>query len=142
MIRLREFTQAEAEIFVHPGEKNHHPAFKRYADYRMPLLTFVHQQKCEPAVEMTMRDAVDSGIIANEYVAYYVALTHELLVMVGIRPDGSGSASTSLMNGRTTRLTAGMLRYTRNVLAGWRRSGSPTGQITISMPTQHKAKRQ
>ena len=53
----------------------------------MPLLTFVHQQKCEPAVEMTMRDAVDSGIIANEYVAYYVALTHELLVMVGIRPD-------------------------------------------------------
>jgi len=87
MIRLREFTQAEAEIFVHPGEKNHHPAFKRYADYRMPLLTFVHQQKCEPAVEMTMRDAVDSGIIANEYVAYYVALTHELLVTVGIRPD-------------------------------------------------------
>jgi glycyl-tRNA synthetase len=87
MIRLREFTQAEAEIFVHPEEKNHHPAFGRYANYRMPLLTFVHQQKCEPAVEMTMREAVDSGVIANEYVAYYVALTHELLVTVGIRPD-------------------------------------------------------
>jgi len=87
MIRLREFTQAEAEIFVHPDEKNHHPAFKRYANYRMPLLTYVHQQKCEPAVEMSMREAVDNGIIANEYVAYYVALTHELLVTVGIRPD-------------------------------------------------------
>jgi glycyl-tRNA synthetase len=87
MIRLREFTQAEAEIFVHPNEKNHHPAFKRYANYRMPLLTYVHQQKCEPAVEMSMREAVDGGIIANEYVAYYVALTHELLVTVGIRPD-------------------------------------------------------
>ncbi len=33
MIRLREFTQAEAEIFVHPNEKNQHPSFKRYADY-------------------------------------------------------------------------------------------------------------
>ncbi|MEN6397158.1 MAG: glycine--tRNA ligase [Methanoregula sp.] len=87
MIRLREFTQAEAEIFVHPNEKNHHPAFKRYANYRMPLLTYVHQQKCEPAVEMSMREAVDGGIIANEYDAYYVALTHELLVTVGIRPD-------------------------------------------------------
>ncbi|WP_292424792.1 glycine--tRNA ligase [Methanoregula sp.] len=87
MIRLREFTQAEAEIFVHPNEKNHHPSFKRYANYRMPLLTYVHQQKCEPAVEMSMREAVDKGIIANEYVAYYVALTHELLVTVGIRPD-------------------------------------------------------
>jgi len=87
MIRLREFTQAEAEIFVHPNEKNHHPAFKRYANYRMPLLTYVHQQKCEPPVDMSMREAVDKGIIANEYVAYYVALTHELLVTVGIKPD-------------------------------------------------------
>jgi glycyl-tRNA synthetase len=87
MIRLREFTQAEAEIFVHPNEKNHHPSFKRYTDYRMPLLTYTHQQKCEPAVEMSMREAVDKGIIANEYVAYYVALTHDLLVTVGIRPD-------------------------------------------------------
>ncbi|MFA7694161.1 MAG: glycine--tRNA ligase [Methanoregula sp.] len=87
MIRLREFTQAEAEIFVHPNGKNHHPAFKRYTDYRMPLLTYTHQQKCEPAVDMSMREAVDKGIIANEYVAYYVALTHDLLVTVGIRPD-------------------------------------------------------
>jgi glycyl-tRNA synthetase len=84
MIRLREFTQAEAEIFVHPDEKNHHPSFERYAGYRMPLLTYVHQQKCEPAVELTMGEAVKSGVIANEYVAYYVALTHELLVSIGI----------------------------------------------------------
>jgi glycyl-tRNA synthetase len=87
MIRLREFTQAEAEIFVHPNEKNHHPSFIRYADYRMPLLTFTRQQKCEDPVEMSMREAVDKGIVANEYVAYYVALTHELLVTLGIKPE-------------------------------------------------------
>ncbi|MFY9799723.1 MAG: glycine--tRNA ligase, partial [Methanoregula sp.] len=87
MIRLREFTQAEAEIFVHPNEKNHHPAFRRYADYRMPLLTYTRQQNCEDPVEITMREAVDQGIIANEYVAYYVALTHDLLVAIGIKPE-------------------------------------------------------
>ncbi|MCX6684828.1 MAG: glycine--tRNA ligase [Methanoregula sp.] len=87
MIRLREFTQAEAEIFVHPNEKNHHPSFKRYAGYRMPLLTYIQQQKCENAVEFSMQEAVDKGIIANEYVAYYVALTHELLVTIGIKPE-------------------------------------------------------
>ncbi len=87
MIRLREFTQAEAEIFVHPAEKNHHPSFQRYGEYRMPLLTWIRQQKCEDPVEMSMRDAVDKGIIANEYVAYYVALTHDLLVTIGIRPE-------------------------------------------------------
>jgi glycyl-tRNA synthetase len=87
MIRLREFTQAEAEIFVHPLEKNHHPSFKRYKEYRMPLLTYIQQQRCEEPLELSMQEAVDKGIIANEYVAYYVALTHQLLVTIGIRPD-------------------------------------------------------
>src|SRR5512137_257484 len=87
MIRLREFTQAEAEIFVHPNEKNHHPSFSRYADYRMPLLTFIQQQRCEDPVELSMREAVDKGIIANEYVAYYVALTHKLLVTIGVKSE-------------------------------------------------------
>ena len=87
MIRLREFTQAEAEIFVHPDQKNHHPSFKRYADYTMPLLTYIQQQKCEDAVSMSMREAVDKGVIANEYLAYFVALTHHLLVTIGIKPE-------------------------------------------------------
>jgi glycyl-tRNA synthetase len=87
MIRLREFTQAEAEIFVNPSCKNCHPMFRRYADYMMPLLTYTRQEMCEPPVLMSMREAVDKGVIANEYVAYYVALTHELLVRVGIKPD-------------------------------------------------------
>ncbi len=87
MIRLREFTQAEAEIFVHPAEKNHHPSFWRYGEYRMPLLSYIRQQNGEEPVEMSMREAVDTGIIANEYVAYYVALTHELLVKIGIRRE-------------------------------------------------------
>ncbi len=87
MIRLREFTQAEAEIFVHPAEKNRHPRFGRYADYKMPLLTYVQQQKCEDPVTLSMREAVDKGVIANEYLAYYVALTHELLITIGIKPE-------------------------------------------------------
>jgi glycyl-tRNA synthetase len=87
MIRLREFTQAEAEIFVHPSCKNSHPMFRRYADYTMPLLTYVRQEQYEPPVSMSMQEAVKNGIIANEYVAYYVALTHQLLVQTGIKPD-------------------------------------------------------
>ncbi|OPX62832.1 MULTISPECIES: glycine--tRNA ligase [unclassified Methanoregula] len=87
MIRLREFTQAEAEIFVHPAEKNRHPRFARYAGYSMPLLTYVQQQQCGEAVTMTMQEAVEKGVIANQYLAYYVALTHEMLVSIGIRPE-------------------------------------------------------
>ncbi len=86
MIRLREFTQAEAEIFVHPEMKDH-PNFARYADYAFPLLTSKQQLAGQEAKTYTMKDAVDQGIIANEYVAYYLALTHELLVSVGVKPE-------------------------------------------------------
>jgi glycyl-tRNA synthetase len=86
MIRLREFTQAEAEIFVHPQEKDH-PRFERYACYAVPLLAIKQQQECTGPVTVTMQDAVKNGIIANQYVAYYIALTHHLLNRIGVSPD-------------------------------------------------------
>lgn len=85
MIRLREFTQAEAEIFVHPGEKNH-PSFARYRGYRVPLLSCLHQQQGQEPELIPMGDAVRAGIIASEYVAYYIALTHDILVTIGVDP--------------------------------------------------------
>jgi glycyl-tRNA synthetase len=85
MIRLREFTQAEAEIFVHPEGKRH-PRFERYADYPVPLLGCDGQEGKGEPVRITMRDAVAGGIVANEYVAYYIALTHEILVTIGVDP--------------------------------------------------------
>jgi glycyl-tRNA synthetase len=86
MIRLREFTQAEAEIFVHPAEKKH-PRFYRYARYEMPLLGVPQQMEGKAPLLVTMQDAVERGIVANEYVAYYLALTHDLLVRIGVAPD-------------------------------------------------------
>jgi glycyl-tRNA synthetase len=85
VIRLREFTQAEAEIFVHPEEKNH-PNFAHYAGYRMPLLGIQQQQDDTSALDTTMEEAVATGLIANEYVAYYIALTHEMMVKCGVDP--------------------------------------------------------
>ncbi|HWQ66757.1 MAG TPA: glycine--tRNA ligase [Methanospirillum sp.] len=86
MIRLREFTQAEAEIFVHPEEKNH-PNFSRYAEYSFPLFSSDQQQAGGEAKTYSMKDAVTQGIIANEYVAYYLALTHDLLTTIGVKPE-------------------------------------------------------
>jgi glycyl-tRNA synthetase len=85
MIRLREFSQAEAEIFVHPDEKDH-PAFYRYADYTVPLLTIERQLEDQEPAGFTMRAAVDEGVIVNEYVAYYIALTHQILTAIGVDP--------------------------------------------------------
>jgi len=86
MIRLREFTQAEAEIFIHP-EKKDHPQFSKYAATLVPLRGIEEQENDKEAVIRGMADAVKDGIVANEYVAYYIALTYDFLVSCGANPD-------------------------------------------------------
>lgn len=86
MIRLREFTQAEAEIFIHPDKKDH-PEFWRYADRKVPLYNIAAQESRGDPVGMTMQEGVDSGIIANEYVAYYIAQTYDFMLACGISTE-------------------------------------------------------
>ncbi|MEN6513821.1 glycine--tRNA ligase, partial [Methanoculleus sp.] len=60
--------------------------FHRYADYEAPLLTIARQLDNREPAGITMRAAVDEGLIANEYVAYYIALTHQILTAIGVDP--------------------------------------------------------
>ncbi|KKG17286.1 glycyl-tRNA synthetease [Methanosarcina sp. 2.H.T.1A.6] len=84
VIRLREFTQAECEIFVDPRNKKH-PNFERFADRELSLYSQEAQQKGEP-FRITVREAVEKGIIAHEVLGYNIALTNEFLTKVGIDP--------------------------------------------------------
>jgi len=84
VIRLREFTQAECEIFVDPRNKKH-PNFERFADRELALYSQEAQKKGE-SIRMTVREAVKRGIIAHEVLGYNIALTNEFLTKVGINP--------------------------------------------------------
>lgn len=84
VIRLREFTQAECEIFVDPRNKKH-PNFERFADKELVLYSQKGQVKGE-SFRMTVRDAVKTGVIAHEVLGYNIALTNEFLTKVGIDP--------------------------------------------------------
>ncbi|MDI6896445.1 glycine--tRNA ligase [Methanocella conradii] len=86
VIRLREFTQAEAEVFVNPKDKSSHPNFEAVRDMVLPLYDEQSQLSGGQPIPMAIGEAVGKGIIANEYLAYYVALTHVFLTMVGIDP--------------------------------------------------------
>jgi glycyl-tRNA synthetase len=85
VIRLREFTQAEAEIFIDPRDKTH-PRFDEVKDIRMKFYSQAAQERGEPD-EMTFGEAVDRGIIAHQTLAYYVARTYQFLLTVGVSPD-------------------------------------------------------
>ncbi|VVB51171.1 Proline--tRNA ligase [uncultured archaeon] len=85
VIRLREFTQAEAEIFIDPRDKTH-PKFKEVADISMNLYS-QDGQVSGKTTKMSLGDAVKNGIIAHEFLAYCLAMTHQFLVRVGVSPE-------------------------------------------------------
>ena len=79
VIRLREFTQAEIEVFVNPDKKGVHPRFDEVADAEIEILSkdFVGRA--------TVKAACDRGLIAHQYLAYYVARCQEFFLRVGVR---------------------------------------------------------
>ncbi|KZX12034.1 glycine--tRNA ligase [Methanobrevibacter filiformis] len=85
VIRLREFTQAEAEIFVNPKYKTH-PKFSKIKDVEMVLNSAVTQIKNESPLTITAKEAVDKGIVANEILVYQIYLAKKFLNELGI-PD-------------------------------------------------------
>ncbi|KXS43988.1 MAG: glycyl-tRNA synthetase [Methanolobus sp. T82-4] len=85
VIRLREFTQAEAEIFIDPEDKSH-PKIGRFADTVLNLYSDAAQEKGE-IEKMTLAEALEKGIIAHEFLAYQIGLTNLFLQRVGVAPE-------------------------------------------------------
>ncbi|SFM76789.1 glycine--tRNA ligase [Methanolobus profundi] len=85
VIRLREFTQAEAEIFIDPNDKKH-ANFSRFADTVVNLYSDEAQERQE-IEQMTLGEAVEKGTIAHEFLAYQIGLTNHFLQRVGIAAD-------------------------------------------------------
>lgn len=77
IIRLREFSMAEAELFFEPDNKTH-PRFHEVKDETMHLVSD------ELDSEMTAGEALQKGIIGNEALAYYMVITKKFLERVGI----------------------------------------------------------
>jgi glycyl-tRNA synthetase len=78
VIRLREFNQAEVEIFVDPREKTH-PNFSRVAEAELFLLPQDGRE-----IRVSAEAAVKDGIVAHELLAYHLVLVKEFLIDVGI----------------------------------------------------------
>jgi len=86
VIRLREFTLAEAEIFVDPRGKSH-PRFDEVSDTVLRLYPEKEQLRGKDEIEISVKDAVKKGIILNQFMGYHLALVHLFLTGVGIKPE-------------------------------------------------------
>ena len=79
LMRLREFYQAEIEVFFNPKKANDYEKVKTVADYKLRLMP-----RDQEVTEMTCREAVESGIISNYLSAYYLALIQQFYEKVGL----------------------------------------------------------
>lgn len=86
VIRLREFTQAEAEIFVDPSDKTH-KNYEKVEDYTLKLYGQKQQQEEQDPITITVKEAVDQGIISSEMIAYQIVHARKFLADLGIDDD-------------------------------------------------------
>ncbi|WP_227353160.1 glycine--tRNA ligase [Haladaptatus salinisoli] len=86
IVRVREFTQAELEHFIDPEEDE--PPLHRVADAEVTLYS-AEQQNAEDGghVRMTIGEAVEQGVIASDWVAYYLGVGQEWYERIGVDMD-------------------------------------------------------
>jgi len=78
LLRLREFYQAEIEVFCNPTKLDEVEKFVEIQD------TIIRVQTDTEPVSMTCKEAVESGIIPNKFVAYYLGILTEFYEKTGI----------------------------------------------------------
>ncbi|PSP85713.1 glycine--tRNA ligase [Halobacteriales archaeon QS_1_68_17] len=86
LVRVREFTQAELEHFVDPERDE--PPIERVADVELPLYPADEQQAEDGGqVTMTVREAVDRGVIGLPWIAYYLGVAKGWYERIGVDMD-------------------------------------------------------
>jgi glycyl-tRNA synthetase len=79
IIRLREFSMAEAEVFFDPNNKIH-PSFDSVKDKELYLFDNKNDMK------LSLEKAVKTKVINNQALAYYMYITQDFLITAGIDP--------------------------------------------------------
>ncbi len=80
LMRLREFYQAEVEVFFNPKTVDSFEMFDEVKDYRLRLMLGSDEQ----VKEVACGRAVEEGLIPNRLVAYYLAVIQQFYEAAGI----------------------------------------------------------
>ncbi|KAF1939298.1 glycyl-tRNA synthetase [Clathrospora elynae] len=87
LLRVREFLMAEIEHFVDPAGGKKHPRFEEVKDVELELLNRDVQLDGKTTVETTkIGTAVETGVVDNETLGYFLARIQLFLLKIGIDP--------------------------------------------------------
>ena len=86
LVRVREFTQAELELFLDPEEDE--PDLSPIEDVVAPFYSAAAQNAEDgEARELTIGEAVEEGVVTDEWIAYYLGVATEWYESIGVDMD-------------------------------------------------------
>jgi glycyl-tRNA synthetase len=88
MLRLREFTQTEGQIFLLEQDEMEWPQFRDIKDEKLPLVTYHAQEKdnFKPSM-IKMSDAIKKGLFQKPAYAWCVYLGYDIFRKMGFSED-------------------------------------------------------
>ncbi len=88
MLRLREFTQTEGQIFILEEAEQNWPQFEDIKDEELPLLSYQIQEKGKTdPVKMKISDALKKGHFQKQAYAWCVYLAYSIFRNMGFSED-------------------------------------------------------
>lgn len=83
IIRQREFTQAEGQLFIFKDEKDKFEKFDEYQDIKLSMIPHENQKEEFETIQMTLREAHDKGHITNKAYGYGIAMAYNIFKSMG-----------------------------------------------------------
>ncbi len=88
LIRGREFTQAEAQLFLFKDQKENFEKFKEIENVKLPFLTAKAQKDGSYEVKtVSLKDAIEHKILKNKAYAWTLGMTYQLFRELGFKHE-------------------------------------------------------
>jgi glycyl-tRNA synthetase len=87
VLRGREFTQAEGQLFVDPKEKNNWEKFDEIKKIKLPFWDYKDQEKEAEVKPITIEEALKKGLIKSQAYGWCINLAYKLYMGFGIPKD-------------------------------------------------------
>jgi glycyl-tRNA synthetase len=87
IIRGREFTQAEAQVFLFKDQKENFEKFSEVENVVVPFFTAKNQKEEKGIVRMTLGQAIKNKILKNKAYAWTIGITYQLFKSLGFSDE-------------------------------------------------------